>query len=184
LTAAFDTSALLVAIAPADKVQTSVKGVLVTDAKARIDHLIATMQTAKSRLIIPTPALAEAIVQVDPAVAARFVDRMSKTSSVLLAPFDVLEALEAAAMAKEDLASGDKRGGAKGEYQKVKVDRQIVAIAKFHGAAVIYSNDSDVRTLANAQGIRVVGVEDLPLPARPDEPELLKRMTPDVEPPE
>lgn len=118
----------------------------------------------------------------EPEVAAKFIERMSRTSSILLAPFDILEALEAAAMAREALAAGDKRGGATGEYQKVKVDRQIVAIAKFHGAAIIYSNDADVRTLAHATGISVIGVEELPLPAQPNEPELLKRMTPAAEP--
>ena len=145
-------------------------------AKARIDHLLATLQKTKTTLIIPTPALAEALVRLDPQVAARFIERVNRTSAVKLAPFDVLEALEAAAMASEALTSGDKRGGAKGDYQKVKVDRQIVAIAKFHGASTIYSNDSDIRVLAHAHGISVIGVEELPLPPRPDEPELLKRM--------
>lgn len=176
MTVAFDTTALLVAVAPPDQVQTCVRGLVVPDAKARIDHLLRTMQKAKTTLIIPTPALAEALVRLDPLVGARFIERVSKTSSVKLAPFDVLEAMEAAAMASEDLATGDKRGGAKGDYQKVKVDRQIVAIAKFHGASTIYSNDADIRALARRHGIDVVGVEELPLPAAPDEPELLKRM--------
>lgn len=176
MSAAFDTTTLLVAIAPAEKVNTSIGGVVIPDAKARVDHLLATMERLKQRLIIPVPALAEALVSVDPAVGGRFVERMSKTSSVLLAPFDVLEAMEAAAMASEALRSGDKRGGATGDYQKIKVDRQIVAIAKFHGATIIYSNDKDVQTLGKREGISVIGIEDLPLPAKPVEPPLLERM--------
>ncbi|MDP1630281.1 MAG: PIN domain-containing protein [Caulobacter sp.] len=179
MSAAFDTTTLLIAIAPAERVNTSVGGVIIPDAKARVDHLIATLEKSKQRLIIPVPALAEALVSVDPTVGGRFVERMSKTSSVFLAPFDVLEAMEASAMAAEALRGGDKRGGATGDYQKVKVDRQIVAIAKFHGASVIYSNDKDVRTLGKREGITVIGVEELPLPAKLVQPPLLERMNGD-----
>lgn len=182
MTVAFDTTTLLVAIAPQEKVKTSVKGVIIPDAKQRVDHLVAELTRSKSKLIIPVPALSEALVSVSPEVGQKFIERMSRTSSVLLAPFDVIEGLEAAAMAAEAIGLGNKRGGATGDWQKVKVDRQIVAIAKVHNVSTIYSNDDDIRVLATREGITVTGVEELPLPVGPITPELLKRMTADEDP--
>jgi hypothetical protein len=61
-------------------------------------------------------------------------------------------------MTRIALGTGDKRGGASGDWQKVKVDRHIVAIAKVNGVRVIYSNDGDVATLGKSAGIQVVGM--------------------------
>jgi hypothetical protein len=47
------------------------------------------------------------------------------------------------------------------------VDRQIVAIAKVYRARVIYSNDGDMATIARSAGLHVIGIEELPLPAKP-----------------
>ena len=47
---------------------------------------------------------------------------------------------------------------------KVKVDRQIVAIAKVHEVDELYSDDEDVRRIGESVGVRVKGVADLPLP--------------------
>ncbi len=68
--------------------------------------------------------------------------------------------------------SGDKRGGVDAPWAKINFDRQIVAIAKVAGATEIYSDDRDLRTFAEEQGLKVIGVADLPIPARIREPQL------------
>ena len=62
---------------------------------------------------------------------------------------------------------GDKRYGGHSTLQKIKVDEQIVAIAKTHFAALIVSNDGDVKKLSDAANIVIKGLEDLDLPPLP-----------------
>jgi len=64
------------------------------------------------------------------------------------------------------LKTGKKRGAsaASAPWQKVKFDRQIIAIAKSEQAARIYSTDVDLRKLAAAEGLQALDLSDLPLP--------------------
>jgi hypothetical protein len=80
-------------------------------------------------------------------------------------PFDERAAIENAEIEIVARAKGDKRGSAiDAPWQKVKVDRQIVAIGKAHGVSCIYSDDEDVVKLGRDCGIQVLGLLDLPLP--------------------
>lgn len=67
-------------------------------------------------------------------------------------------------MTRNALNAGDKRGGSGATWAKVKFDRQIVAIAKVARATAIYSDDADVRTIATAEGIVVIGLAQLSVP--------------------
>jgi hypothetical protein len=57
-----------------------------------------------------------------------------------------------------------KRGGSSATWAKVTLDRQIVAIAKVAGASTMYTEDKDMRKVAEAIGMKVRSVSDLPLP--------------------
>ena len=46
----------------------------------------------------------------------------------------------------------------------MKIDRQIVAIAKCHEAQTLYTTDGGLKALAEAEKIDVQHVADLPLP--------------------
>ncbi|MFC7334087.1 hypothetical protein [Rhodocista pekingensis] len=163
----FDTTTLLVLIAPPDLVRVMAPGNRpVPDARERLDYLVARLQTDKTKISIPTPALSEALVRAGRAGLA-YVEKLSKSAAFSIDSFDILAAQEAAIMCSEARAAGDKRGGAQGDWQKVKVDRQIVAIAKVRRAATIYSNDADIRAMAPSAGLSVVGLEELPLPPTP-----------------
>lgn len=63
--------------------------------------------------------------------------------------------------------SGDKRDGIEAPWQKVKYDRQIVAVAKTERAAVIYSTDKHIHEHAKLWGIRVMHLADLPFAGMP-----------------
>lgn len=59
---------------------------------------------------------------------------------------------------------GGKKAGGNQAYQKVKFDRQIVAVARVHGAHTIYSDDQDLGRFAKNAGLKVVCTWDLPIP--------------------
>jgi hypothetical protein len=87
-------------------------------------------------------------------------------------------------MTRGALAStGKKRGDATGLWAKIKFDRQIVAIAKVARATTIYSDDSDVRVIAAAEGIAVVGLAELELPDTKRQGDLFRHQEIEDEPP-
>jgi hypothetical protein len=134
-------------------------------AQERVEQLVDDLDMANERIIIPAPALAEFLVTAD-AAAPQYLSEISNLSHVYIEPFDQLAAIELAAMELLAGKSGGKRHPLQDDapWQKVKFDRQIVAISKFHGCKTIYSDDDHVRAIAGEVGIRVVSSWELPLP--------------------
>ena len=137
----------------------------------RLKHFVATLDAARATIIIPTPALSEFLVLAAGDTGA-YVAELADSAVFVVEPFDLKAAIEAAASQRRAMETGNKRSGAAGPWQKVKVDRQIVAIAKVHGVDELYSDDDDVQRLAEADGVRVKGVADLPLPPADPQPPL------------
>jgi|SRR5712691_6645421 len=142
------------------------------DDKKRLDHLLQTLDAARERVIIPTPALAEYLALAGTA-APEIVEELRKRSSFVIAPFDQRAAIECALAINRDLSTGDKRGGARTTWAKAKFDRQIVAIARANGAQHIYTEDNDVKKLAQRDGIKASNVAEIELPPS-DKQESLK----------
>ena len=67
-------------------------------------------------------------------------------------------------MRKARFGPGGKKLGLDATWQKVKIDWQIAAIAKIGGAAIIYTTDSDLSTIAAAFAVETAHVADLELP--------------------
>ena len=135
----------------------------VTRAKERIEHLINLLEQSAGKVVIPTPALSEFLIKADQA-SGEYLDIMRKRAVFQIAPFDTRCAVELAALNASVMASGSKMGGSTESWQKVKFDRQIVAIAKVSGEDTIYSDDLGVRNFAKSIGIAAYGVHDLVLP--------------------
>lgn len=142
-------------------------GEKVSRAKDRIEHLIIQLDREKTTLIVPTPALSEVLVLAEDAGPA-MLDRISRSSRIRVADFDTRAAVEVAAMTREALRQGDKFGGSDSPWQKVKVDRQIIAIARVNGASTIYSDDKNLAKFAERVGLAVIPLRALPLPEAPD----------------
>lgn len=136
----------------------------------RLRHLVETLDAGNATIIVPTPALSEFLVLAADDTAA-YVAELTNSAVFAVEPFDLRAAIEAAESQRRAIDAGNKKSGATGTWQKVKVDRQIVAIAKAHDVDELYSDDDDVRRLAQSDGVHVKGVADLPLP--PDEPQPL-----------
>ena len=137
----------------------------------RLSHLVETLEAAHAAIIIPTPALSEFLV-LAASDAPAYVAELTNSALFVVEPFDLRAAIEAAESQRRAIDAGSKKSGAAGPWQKVKVDRQIVAIAKVHGVDELYSDDDDVRRLAEADGVAVRSVADLPLPPEDPQPPL------------
>ena len=134
--------------------------------KDRLSLLVEQLERANAKVVIPTPILSEFLVLAGNA-GPEYLSEMANSDLYEIQPFDTLAAVEAAAQMMSAMAAGDKRAGSKQRWQVVKVDREAMAIAKVHRVSCVYSDDSDFRPLAEAAGITVKGMADLPLPPPP-----------------
>lgn len=162
----FDATALLLLFAPKAATPRDSKGVPIKYAKQRIDGEVAALAKAKTKIIVPTPALSEALVRAGEAAATEYLKLISRSARFRIEAFDERAALEVALMTKKAIDAGGKKGGSDETWAKIKYDRQIVAIAKVVGAQVIYTDDRNLRTFAFAQGLRAVSIGDLQVPPK------------------
>lgn len=132
------------------------------DGRARIEYLIDRLSDAGTEVLIPTPVLAEVLVRTGTATA-QILAQIRATKGLRIVDFDQRAAIEVALMTGAALVAGKKRGkaAAAAPWQKVKIDRQIVAIAKAHCATEIFTSDQDLSALAIAEGLRVSDIGDL-----------------------
>jgi len=159
-----DATMLLLLLRPGTPVPAGPGGVVVDKPKERIEHFVRQLEREKTKIIIPTPALSEALVRAGTAASQQIIEYLQKYAVFRIEPFDTRAAIEVAAMTRDAIAKGKKRGDSVATYAKVKYDRQIIAIARVSGATTIYSDDGDIRALAKETKITVVGIADLPLP--------------------
>jgi len=162
--AVFDATALLHFLEPdAPAAIDPTTNAPVTDAKARIDHLIHTLEQQRETIIIPTPALSEVLVHAD-AAAPEYLVLLNRLACFRIAPFNQRAAVELAAMTREALNTGRLHIGTNATRAALKFDRQIIAIAKVEGHTTIYSDDNDIAKLAGPLGLEVIPTHQLPLP--------------------
>ena len=145
--------------APDDKAT----GKPVTEVEKRIKHLVGTLQENREKIIIPTPALAEVLTHADLAGADYFT-KLSRSAAFRIEPFGTRAAIELAQMTSSAINKGDKRDKVSATWNKVKFDRQIVAIAKVNKVSMIYSDDENLTKFATAQDISVTMISQLQLP--------------------
>ena len=129
----------------------------------RVEFLVNSLDRARTKIIIPTPALSEVLVGAGNA-ASEYLDVIVRSSRFKLVSFGTRAAVEAAAAHREAIGAGDKREGTEAPWAKVKFDRQIVAIAKVEGARIIYSNDADIVRYSARDGLEVINFDKLPFP--------------------
>ncbi len=129
----------------------------------RIAHFVEQRDKARTRIGIPTPALSEVLVR-SGASAVKVVEKIKEFSVFEILPFDELSAIELAIMTKNAIDSGDKKSGSIEVWNKVKFDRQIMAIARVRQATALYTDDAGLRNLATLLDMAVFGIADLDLP--------------------
>ena len=137
--------------------------------KDRIEYLKETLAAERSKILIPTPALSEFLVGAGDAIDS-YLDILHADSWFEIVPFSEHAAIEAAIVTHQAMSvRRDKKDGVDSDWQKVKVDRQIVAIAKVHEVDPIYTTDRHIVRHAEVCELPVVHLADLPLP--PEDPQ-------------
>jgi hypothetical protein len=161
--AVFDATALLLLVAPQAAVPLDSKGKPITYPKERIDGVVKTLAKAKEKIVIPTPALSEALVRAGASAANAYLQTISRSPHFKIAAFDHMGALELALMTATAMKRG-KKVSKEVTWAKLKFDRQIVAIAKVNGEGVIYTDDRNLSVVAYDNGLRAISLADLPVP--------------------
>lgn len=164
MTAAIDTSLLLLLLDPNTPVPKDETGKAIPDAQKRVLHLLNELSKARRKLIIPTPVLSEMLLLTQTA-GQQYLEKINKSRAFVVAPFDQKAAIELALMTALSKRQAKKlRAGSAVTAAKLKFDRQIVAIAKVNGAKTIYAGDGDLATFAKDNGIEAIKLEELVLP--------------------
>ena len=133
-----------------------------TLARERVQHFISSMGP-NDTLIIPTPVLAEVLVGAEGG-APGILEQIGGMARLRVAPFDERAAIETAVMTRDAINAGSKRGDHAQSWNKVKFDRQIIAIARVVSASRIYADDKDLAAFARGLNMDVVSTWELPLP--------------------
>jgi predicted nucleic acid-binding protein len=128
----------------------------------KLQHLLTTVDKSRGQLLLPTPAIAEYLVLADEA-GLRVFEALQRKTAVKVADFDLAAAFENSLIDAAARGRGDKRDGVDQTWQKIKIDRQIVAIAKSRGAKLIVSGDDGVLSNARRIGLPSCKIDDLPL---------------------
>ncbi len=128
----------------------------------KIAGLIQDIVNARTVIGVPSPAWAEFLCGADVATSD-VVNALKKRGSIRILPFDEVAAFEASLIFRGAIASGKKKGSSKAPWQGVKVDRQILAIARQHNVKTIYTDDEDMAAEAARLGIEAIATADLPL---------------------
>jgi len=134
----------------------------ISDPKLRIEYLIAVLQKDREKIVIPTPVVAEILSVIGPE-AKEYFDIINRSRLFEEAPFDMRCAIELALLNRTVFRKADNQNHL-GPYQKVKFDRQIIAVFKVSGVDQVYSDDNGVAARAKMCGMKVTHTYELPKP--------------------
>lgn len=150
---------------------TSPEGSSVNRMQERMDYMIETIDEVRGSAIVPAPALAELLVGAG-AQRAAMLRALEGRRAVRVVPFDKMAAVHCANLDAQAISEGDKRDGVRSSWQKVKIDRQIVATAQLARCERIITGDPDVEKIAGRAAIETTFVWELDLPPEDAQQEL------------
>ncbi len=141
-------------------------------ARERLEGLVDALQKSRTAVIIPAPVLSEILIRAG-AAGPGIIETIQRSATFRVAAFDTRAAIELAQLTNASLTTArDKRDAIAAPWAKIKFDRQIVAIAKVHGATAIYSDDEQLIAFATSNSIPCIRVADLPIPKSVRQPQL------------
>jgi hypothetical protein len=165
----FDSSVLSILLFRTSRIPRDFRtGQPITNARERMDGLIKDLSRKGEKVLIPDPALSEFLVTAAFAGASiqDYLNIIQDAQYFVTRPFGVRAAVEVAERLVSAIKSGDKREGEKMEpWEKLKFDRQIIAVSLVAGARAIYSSDKDIHNQGIRWGMQVLSPADLPIPA-------------------
>lgn len=121
-------------------------------------------------LIIPAPAFAEFLAG-ERGDDRQWIEELARKPRLRLAAFGLRAAYECAGLDRRPRAivlSGKGKGkrdwSRENLWQKIKLDRQILAIALVEGCELLVSDDDGLQEIAKAHGMQALAVSQLPIP--------------------
>jgi len=166
---AIDTSVFLYLINPAtNPPRDGSTGLPVERCRERVEHLIARLSKGGTKLLLPTPVVAEALVSTGTSAAIYF-EALRRLSVFRIADFDQRAALECSLMMSQHWTGRLKQLKQDVSRHRIKFDLQIVAVARVNGAREILSDDPSVKSVAAITDMPCHGIANLPLPPEPDQ---------------
>lgn len=166
----FDTSVLVLSLDP-DNAKPPLDpntGSVLTNCKSRIDHLIDTLSSTGSSILVPTPVLSEYLIKAGPN-KHEYANKILQSKNFTAGDFNVRAAIELTLLNDVDLTKTTL--DEKATKAKIKFDRQIIAIARVYGADCVYTSDDGLAACARNNGIRAVMAWELPEPPQ-SEPDM------------
>jgi predicted nucleic acid-binding protein len=134
----------------------------VEHALERAQGLLLTLEKARRKIIVPTPAAAELLTAIGPE-AQQYINMVQRSRLFEVASFDPKCAHELAILNRGVFKEIDDRNSTH-PYQKRKVDRQIIAVCRVYNVTKIHTTDGNLCNLARLCGINPVRIEELPIP--------------------
>jgi hypothetical protein len=131
-------------------------------AKRRAELLVESLAKSRQKIIIPTPAQAELLTAIGP-TAQQYFDIIAQSRLFEVASFDSRCAIELAYLNRDIFAAHDPKNPTEA-YQKIKIDRQIIAVFKVAGVENIYTDDAAMARRARLCGLNPIGTAQLELP--------------------
>lgn len=133
------------------------------DDALRMDGHVAELKRKREPVGIPAQVLAEFLEGAKPEeVAMSF--NLLKTTAFKVLPYDMRSAVETVEVAKSGHTARKAQKGQKRERQAVKVDWQIIAVAKANNARLLVTNDTDMLNEANRCGLACMTIADFTIP--------------------
>jgi predicted nucleic acid-binding protein len=130
--------------------------------KERVEGLINELSKAKKKIVIPAPVAAEILTVIGP-TNTDYLSIINRSKVFEVVPLDAKAAVELAFLNRDVFGARDRKSKAQ-PFQKVKVDRQILAICKVAGCDTLYTDDKSLIGCAKLCGIATVRLCDLPIP--------------------
>lgn len=157
----FDTNILVQAITGMKdgcKLSDPENGIEIPDPSRRVEALIDMVESSGGSVIIPTPVLAEYLVGIDKKEHQTHLKLIQQQACFEIASFDEIAALECAQMPSiKELKLMMQSDTA----NKVKFDRQIIAIAKSLNVDEVWTHDKGVFKRCKEMGIVVKSLADI-----------------------
>jgi predicted nucleic acid-binding protein len=160
---AFDSTTLSILLNPESSVPNDpATGKPVECPKERVEGLIVKLAKEREKIIIPAPVTAEILTVIGP-TNTDYLSIINRSRVFEVVPLDDKAAVELAFLNRDVFGPGDKKNRLQ-PYQKVKVDRQILAICKTARCDTLYTDDKSLIASAKLCGIQTVRLCDLPIP--------------------
>ena len=114
-------------------------GLPVDLAKERVEFLVASIQKQRQKIVVPTPVVAEILTLLGP-TSAKYLQIINKSVVFEVRPFDEIAAIELSFLNRDVFATQDTKNKLE-PYQKIKIDRQILAVCRVAKCNVLYTDD-------------------------------------------